>query len=359
MSRAARRGPSGFSLPELLVALLFMGLLLGGMVRVWRAGLGGWTRVNEALTARRALRWSLERMAEDLRMLGCLFPPPELRGLDLAGGAEPAPRSGFRLVPGRLDGQPADELSWVADGPVPGQAQLVRAIAPGLEGAVTVLVRPDRAMELAAGDLLLVAGDRFEFARVAAPARLTPGRAGAVPVVRAGGAGAAFGHPHGPGALVQAVRPLRAVRYAVVRMALDPGARARGAATVPCLVRFETACRRDRAEPPWREASQEVLAREVDSFRVDFSPDLRFPGIRGDDAASTLDNLAARLRSSGGGAGALEPFWFRRAGGLIEVRLAIRGPVARDDYAPAGQPRARRCLVRRQRLVVAPRNFGL
>jgi type II secretory pathway pseudopilin PulG len=334
-----RRGPIGFSLLELLVALLFMGLLLGGMVRVWRAGLGGWTRVNEALTARRALRWSLDRMAEDLRMMGCLFPPPELRVLDVA------PQSGFRLVPGRIDGEPADELSWVTDVPVPVEAELDRAIPPGLDGEAAVWLRPARAMDLEAGDLLLVAGDRFEFARVAGPARLTAGRGGAVRVVRAGGAGAAFSHPHGAGALVQAVRPLRVVRYAVVRMDLDHGTRSREAGPVPCLVRFETACPRNGAEPGWREASQEVLARHVASFRVDFSPDLRFPGIRGADHAATLGNLAARLPGPGGGAGAPDPFWFRKAAGLIEVRLAIRGPVAR------------RILERGQRLVVAPRNF--
>jgi type II secretory pathway pseudopilin PulG len=335
-----RRGPIGFSLLELLVALLFMGLLLGGMIQVWRAGLGGWTRVNEALTARRALRWSLDRMAEDLRMMGCLFPPPELRVLDVA------PESGFRLVPGRIGGQPADELSWVTDVPLPGEAELDWAIEPGLDGEATLRLLAARAMDLETGDLLLVAGDRFEFARVAGPARLSAGRGGAVRVVRAGG-GAAFSHPHGAGALVQAVRPLRVVRYAVVRMVLDHGPGAREAGPVPCLVRFETACPRNGAEPSWREASQEVLARHVASFRVDFSPDLRFPGIRGDDHAATLGNLAARLPGPGGGAGAPDPCWFRKAAGLIEVRLAIRGPVPR------------RFLERGQRLVVAPRNFGL
>lgn len=331
-----RPGRTGFSLLELLVALLCMGLLLGGMVRVWGAGLGGWTRVNEALTARRALRWSLDRMAEDLRMMGCLFPPPELRALDLG------PPRCFSLVPGQVDGQPADELSWVTDVPVPGEAELSRAIAPGPDGEATVQLRPDRAMDLEAGDLLLVAGDRFEFARVAGPARLAPGRGGAVRVGRAGGA--AFSHPHGAGALVQAVRPLRAVRYAVVLKTLDHGPRSRGA--VPCLVRFETAGSSDGTAPSWRDADQEVLAQHVASFRVDFSPDLRFPGIRGADQAATLGNLAARLRAPDGGAGAADPFWFRKAGGLVEVRLAIRGPVPQ------------RFLERRQRLVVAPRNFG-
>ena len=58
---APNRKP-GFSLLEMIVALLFLGLLLGGMVRVFLASRTSWTRVNETLTAQRALRWSLARV---------------------------------------------------------------------------------------------------------------------------------------------------------------------------------------------------------------------------------------------------------------------------------------------------------
>jgi hypothetical protein len=356
------RRTSGFSLLELVVALLFMGLLLGGMVRVWRASLASWARVNETLTAQRALRWAMDRIKGDLRMMGGLFPPPELRSLDLPAGPDPALQSGFMLVPGELDGQPADELSWVVDVPVPGAAELAGDSPAGAEGEVTLQVRPAGAMDLEAGDLMLVAGDRFEFARVAGPAHLALGRPGLVRVVRPDGAGgAAFAYPHGAGAWVRWVRPLRVVRYAVVPMALDAAA-----GRVPCLVRFETAYPRDRAAPRWsrllaagrgREGSHEVVAEHVAGFRVDFSPDRRFPGIRGAGYAATFGNLDARLRAQGG-AGASDPLWFRGAGGLIEVRLAIRSPVARDGYAPAREPPAPRFLVLSQRLLAAPRNFG-
>jgi len=133
---------------------------------------------------------------------------------------------------------------------------------------------------------------------------------------------------------------------------------------VPCLVRFETGYPEDRAPPRWErflKASHaagerhEVVARNVTRFRVDFSPDQVFPGIRGAGYAETMANLNARLKGLCGRDGvatlAAEPFWFQRHGGLLEVELETGGP-----EAPAGAPRA---VLRRQTLRLAPRNFGL
>jgi prepilin-type N-terminal cleavage/methylation domain-containing protein len=64
------RGRSGFSLVELMVALVFLGLMLSGMVRALTASLASWSQVNEALAAQRGARWALEPLGEDLRMLG-------------------------------------------------------------------------------------------------------------------------------------------------------------------------------------------------------------------------------------------------------------------------------------------------
>ena len=357
---------SGFSLLELMVALLFMGLLLSGMIRVYVAALKGWNRVNESLTAQRALRWAMDRVAEDLRMMGYLFPPPELRSLEVAASADPTLQSSFMLVPGRPGGGTEDELSFVMDLPVPVQAVLERAIAgSGPEGRTGPGAPAEVRVRLQAGDLFLVAGDRFEFAQVAVPVELPAARAGPVAVVHADGAGgAAFAFPHGAGAPVQVVRPLRVVRYAVVPLPLESGP-----GPVPCLVRFETAYPRDRAVPAWGRllksaGSHEVVAANVTRFRVDFTPDQVFPGIRGADYRSTVGNLNARLKACHGRDGAatdpLDPFWFRRFGGLIKVDLEIGSPVPREEYAPPGAaPGCRRQLLRGQTLLLAPRNFGL
>ena len=348
------RRPSGFSLLELMVALLFMGLLLAGMARVYLAGLAGWIRVNEDLAAQRALRWAMERIREDLLMAGHLFPPPEGRALD-PGAFGPAPPGAFTLTPGPA----GDGLGLVMDGPLPVRAELGAAIpGPGPEGApavdAPVLVRPAAALAVQAGDLLLVQGERFEFARVDLPAELPPGRDGPLRVVRADRAGgAAFAFPHPAGALVQVVRPLRQVRYAVVPLARAVGRKAlHGSGQEPCLVRYETAYGAARGAP-------ELVAENVACFQVDYSPDRTFPGVRGGDPAATARNLDARLRALGidPAIRSSDPFWCRTVGGLVRVRLEIRSPAARGD--PAGGAASPRHRVRGQTLVVAPRNFGL
>jgi hypothetical protein len=202
-----------------------------------------------------------------------------------------------------------------------------------------VRVRPAGDLRLEAGDLLLVAGARFEFARVAARADLAAGRAGPVEVARTDGAQApAFAFPHPGGAPVELVRPLRLVRYAVLPMALEPA----GGPPVPCLVRFETAWPGDRAVPssaallkaPRASGTRhELLAEHVVRFRVDFAPGGRFPGIREGPANPWP----------------ADPFGFRRHRSLVRVELETACPGAPGSRSPA----------RSQTLVLAPRNLGL
>ena len=397
---APNRKP-GFSLLEMIVALLFLGLLLGGMVRVFLASRTSWTRVNETLTAQRALRWSLARVEEDLQMMGYLFPPPESRNLDLAAGADAGGQSAFMLVPGRsipklsggafvprepgddpLEpmGKEADELSFVMDVPIPVHAELTRPV-PGLapprplaslpeetddpERAGTVQVRAARKLELESGDLLLVADGRFEFAEVDQPVTFLARQTLPVRVRRPGGVAgaAAFRWHHRAGARIQCVRPLRIVRYALVYLALDRDLSPPGWLT-PCLVRLETAYPGNRAVPRWSRLAgsrlREVVAENVTGFRVDFTLDNRFPGIRGADFAETSSRLQAGLGARGRRAGdaalAGDPFWFRKCGGLVQVSMETRSPVPRDDGPGTA---GRHFRYRSQTLLLRPRNFGL
>ncbi len=303
----------GASLLELMVALCFTGMLLAGMVRVYLAALDGWVRVNEGLAAQRALGWAMARIQEDLQMAGHLFPPAPWR----------APMPGAEAL---LPGQAEDELCMVMDAPLPVRAELGAAIpappAPAEEvpaAAGPVLVRPDRPVSLAAGDLLLVEGEWFECVRLGHPAELGGRRVQPLRVVRADGrSGAPFAFAHPAGAPVQVVRPLRRVRYAVVPSARTVGRHTRDPGEpAPCLVRFESSMGDEPKGPG------EVVAENVDRFRVD-----GLPGSRG-------------------------------AWGVVRVRLEIRGPVARADRAAAGAGASRRFPVRGQTLAVSPRNSGL
>jgi len=104
---------------------------------------------------------------------------------------------------------------------------------------------------------------------------------------------------------------------------------------------------------------REVVAENVTGFRVDFTLDNRFPGIRGVDFAETSSRLQAGIAAQGRRVGeaalAGDPFWFRKCGGLVQVSMETRSPVPRDD----GPGAARHFRYRSQTLLLRPRNFGL
>ena len=389
------RSGRAFSLVEALVALALLGLLLAGLCRVLLADLVSWVRLSEGLAAQRALRWALLRLQEDLQMMGHLFPPPELRSLDLAWSADPARQSAFMLVPGRpipvahrgrfrprtWDEDPmeppdktADELSFILDLPLPVPATLARALperaewpgapeAAGPEGpAEAVWVRADRAVALRVGDLLFLDDGCLAWSQVRAPVDLPPGRAGPVPVARPGpGASSAFARPHPAGARIRFLRPLQVVRYAVVYLERGPVPE-----LVPCLVRWEAPLPADGRVPPWAgllaarsplPGDWELVAEQVTGFRVDCSLDGRFPGIRGRDYADTQRRLEGALRSGQAVPGPADPWWWRSRGALLQVSLETRTAVARE---PADEGRSgRRFDYRSQTVLVRPRNFGL
>lgn len=342
------RGPrSGFSLAELLVALACAGILLAGMVQVFSASLGSWTRVNEALTVQRALRLALDRMGEDVRMAGHRFPPTEEQGpapgaFTLLADQPIHTPAGAALAPEADWDARADELSFDLDEPLAVRAALAREVPGPMADphhgvavpAGEVRLRCVRTARLQPGDLLLVEDDPVEVARVAGPVRIPAGRTGTVAVV------SGFGRPHQAGRAVQLLRPRQVVRYAVVGLTLPFGS----GEPVPCLVRFQARRPADGSEPPWDgllrrrkglEGSWEVVAERVSGFRVDFAPDGLFPGIRG---------------------GTPGPAGCRAPGALFSLWLETRAPMARTGYGLPGAPRRRRWLRRSLGLLAAPGN---
>lgn len=253
------RGP-GFSLAETLVALAAAGVLLAGMVQVFTACQATWSRVNAALAAQRGLDWALARMAADLELDGHLLPLP--------GRALP------NLPPPCGD---PDPLVLVHDRPLPAALVLAEALprSPAPEpdppgpGAEAIRVRARRSLRLRAGDLLLAPGRRLEWATVAEAVVLAPGRAGLVRLAPGEGPeGLRASGEHPAGTPLEALRPGRVVRYAVVR--LDPADDPDPGGT-PCLTRFETAWP-GRPDPAARGVRRQVLVRGVTGFRVKAAP---------------------------------------------------------------------------------------
>lgn len=409
----SRFGKEAFSLVELLVALVFLGLLLGGLSQVYVQGLKTCARLHDGLRAQRSLRLAMARLSEDLQMAGFFYPPPELRSLPWEAGGGVGRLRPFLLLPSRpisrlLDGafvpatladdpyEPgpwtADEVSLVMDLPLQVPATLASGL-PQAEGEVGpkpseapsapsesppepvtmaaptwVWVKVKRRAALEPGDLLLLREARFEWAVVQEAVVLRPRGAVAVPVrpVRDASRPSAWGAAHAAGSRVAFIRPLRVVRYAVVYLSLD-GPRA----LTPCLVRFETAYPPGGAQPRWAglltqprtlAGTVEVVAEHVTGLRLDLALGGGFPGIRGPDEATTAANLAEALRgqgTEGSGLSPDDPLWFRKAAGTLQITLATRSPHPRPEYAVPGGARPCGFLHRTQTWLLTPMNFGL
>ena len=374
-------GRAGFTLVEILVALALISVLMAGMAKVFAAGLEAGAGVQEGLYAQRSLRSAMARVSDDVRCLGYFFPPPGMRPLPVAASALPGLQSAFMLLPDQplwkslgasfvlpgpgddpfeAPGRKVDELSFVLDHPLPVGGTLVEPVP---EAPYRISVSADRPLSLEAGDLVWVEDVRFQCARVAEAVSLPGGFPAAVPVVPLEGTPALASHA--AGRRVGFVRPLQVLRLAVVYLRL------RGTTlpeACPCLVRFETPYPADQAVPRWAEllarpqtlpGSAVVLAENVTGFRVDFSLDGQWPGIRGEDYPSTLGNLnraiQARYGRSEAATNPLDPLWFRHYPGVVRLTLETRSPVARARGATS-----RRCFhYETQSFVLTPRNFGL
>jgi prepilin-type N-terminal cleavage/methylation domain-containing protein len=367
---------AAFSLLELLVAVALLGILTAGMARAFLGGLQASVRVNDTLAAQRTLRWSLEMIADDLRMLGYLFPP---RPLPVAASADPGRQSALMVIPEQPikkeragvfaplaaaedPFEPADrrvdELSFVSDRPLEVRGWLA-APTPGPEAAEAPLViRAERKLRLEAGDLLVIEDTPVATSQVLARVDLRGTGGEPVRVRPAPG-------EHRAGCRVRFLRPLRVVRFAVVALPLE-GA---GRPLVPCLMRFEAGYPADQSVPAWAglvrrgSARAVIIAEQVTGFQVDLSLDGRWPGVRGRDYPDTIARLnrglEARYGPAAGATDPLRPFWFRRFPVLLRLRLEVRAPLARFQDPKSGGRPGRWHHHDALTLILAPRNAGL
>ena len=322
------RARSGFSLVELLVAVAILAMLMAGLGQVLAGSLQALATVREGLATQRTLRWAIQEVDADLRGMGLLFPPPWLRPMPASG--LPQPCSGWpgqplmkwadgKLVPLKAGEDPAeapeasgrtsDVLALVLDRPLPLGGVLAAGIL-GLSPGGEIVVRLEGPCRLEAGDLVWVAGDRFECAVVRAPVVLAGHVPEAIPIQPAlAVAGPAFAWDHGAGVRVGLVRPLRMVRLAVVYLSLA-GARP----PVPCLVRFESSYRAPDPVFPWAGLEEgleppTLLAERVTALRIDLDGIQDLPAVirveletrsPGPPIRRACLSWAFRLRNAGG-----------------------------------------------------------
>lgn len=398
-SRSARS--HGFSLVELLIALVFISFMMAGMLRIYGSAIQGFAAANESAKAQRDNRWAQENLSDDLETAGYFFfyaGRPAVSGISVSSGSQ----NPLMLFPGKTvtnktadplnpSASPTsevitfDELQFLRDDILPVKAQL--SAQPTSSGSISVT--------LSDGDLSMVKAGDFAVLMDAAPYQMLlisgapgSGASGTVPLnttaVQDPATGAVISSSvlnlsHQPGADVIFIRSYQVVRYTILPLSLDPS---NTNATVPCLVKDEAPYPATGALINWatiapanattaalaaNNVTRTVIAENVTGLRFDMSLDQGATWTRGADWPTTQANLNSKLSalaSANSGIGyasttsdPVNPLWYRNAPLLFRADVTTRTVLKRADYAAAANTAAYR--TRTQTFLVQPRNFGL
>jgi type II secretory pathway pseudopilin PulG len=387
---------AGFSLVELMVAVVFTSLLMAGLASVFSSGISALATHSDAVASGRRNRLGLEMFQNDLNTAGMYL--ESMGALPQLSASNP----GFYVIPNRPVQDDAgnavaaggtlptltDEIYMYMDSALPLEATLKTRIQ-GLDelvaagGTMPANVSFDIQFTDSGVASQVKKGQFVVFKDWYASKLISDFKPGSTlnsvnvtidpnPQVTVQGCGATyldkFAHPADT-TRVLVVNRGQMVRYRIKAKAVDPS----GALT-PCLVREELPYNAggNAANPtsifPAATADQ-IITEDVSAFKVYLS------GNRGAAWAGT--NLAASVNDFGSGwtnglfnqlqgqvpsAAALQnnPNWFRSVPVLVRVDLSTRTPIRRAEYVAD-----RRTYVtagykdRTQSLVMLPRHFGL
>ena len=170
----------GFSLVELLVALVFISLLMAGMLRVYGAAIQGFASANETIKAQRDNRWALEGLQDDLESAGYFFPiRPISGGIDNVNSGNQNPlmilpnqtiTNKFIADPNNPSASPTnetitfDELQYLTDQVLPIRAQL--SAVPSSATSLTVAASLGDFSQLQAGDFAVILDPSYEVVQI-------------------------------------------------------------------------------------------------------------------------------------------------------------------------------------------------
>ena len=395
MSRPRRRtgasGTRGFSLVELLVALVFTMVLMAGMGNVYRASLSSFYTSGESISSARRNRMSLDLLADDLNQ-ACMY---------LADLAVPPATSAtmqpFFILPnmavasaGFDDPPTSDELYFYVDQPLPFEGILLTGTTQKsaaelvLSGGAPVAADNTFTVECGNGSYanlvksghLLLFKDAWEAAVItSAPtvsgSQLTvtvgTGALANTAITGSGATGVVLGRKHRLGSSVLFAQAAQMVRYRIELLKVDPGS----ASGVPCLVRdqgnyLDTSFTATQA--------QQIIAEDVMGFSVLLSANggaswagLTASGTKASySGASTGWDLGLRTEldaqlAATGRADVLSTrataSWFRATPILVRLDVTTRTAVKRSEYGSKASPLAYRTFT--QSLVFVPRHSGL
>ncbi|MEI6566998.1 MAG: hypothetical protein WCR20_09990 [Verrucomicrobiota bacterium] len=387
---------NGFSLVELMVALVFTMVLMAGMAKVFQTSLNSFSTTGEMLSSNRRNRGAIDLLHDDLNSAGMFL-------LDLASPPQQvnADNPPFYILPEQAIANPgpdgpttADELYFYLDDPLPFEGNLGDTTNERSTAELTNLGQaalPDDtiftvdckdssyAAMIQVGQAM-VFKDFFETRYVQA---VTQG--GSVVTVTTGpaaDAGITGISPGGPSRAkhikdsgVIFFRPAQMVKYSVQFLTLNP----QDPKGLPCLVREQG----NYSSGGFVSTSLSIITENVSKFKVYMAADNSVAAdssttwigfgktYSGTGVASLwtngmLKDLDAQIGGAGNGragygAGYVlkpsETSWFRQVPILVRVDLTTRTATKRTEFASTAAVAAFK--EKTQTLVLVPRHFGL
>lgn len=384
MAKQDHARQAGFSLVELLVAMLFTGILMAGMANVFKSSVSTLVTSNEGISSARNNRMSIDLLRDDLNYAGLflsdLASPPQL--------ADTNPS--FYILPNvPIDGataddpQSADQLFFYLDQPLPFEGSLV---ATGARSAAELVLASEAqtvddttftidCKEASYADMVrpgcyVVFKDSYETFSIATVAvsgknvTITTGVASNVAVTGIGPSGVASKAKHIILTDVMFYLPAQVVRYSVKIKQFDP----QKATGVLCLIRDQGTYSAAGFTPV---ATQEAIVTEnVSGFKAYLSANSgqswggygkTYTGFTAGWTAGIRAEIDTQLASAGRSeytATQGDENWIRNTPTLVRLDITTRSATKRTEYSTT--PLATSAYKDfTQSLVIVPRHFGL
>lgn len=381
--RPTPSGPNGYSLVEMMVALLFVMILMAGMSTVFKSTLNTFTQTGEKLSSSRRNRMSIDLLYDDLNNAGMYLtdlsiPTPystSNEGFYILPDAQAAAGT---PIPGVTQG--ADELYFCMDESLPFEGTLKVAATPPKSAAELVMATAaattndftytldckdiSYAKQVAVGQTLIFKDTYDPVYITSIPSPPTNGDVtvivGADPSAATTGSGASGlpnKAPHITGTSTVFVRGKQQVRYSIVPLNLDP---ANSTASTLCLVRDQGLYLSTGFTPTM---PQQIVTENVSGFRVFISGDAGKTWVGGaayTTWAAMKTGLNAQLATSGRPdytSIGTDLNWFRSVPVMVRLDVTTRTARQRPEYSTTGTTLAYQEQV--QSVVMVPRHFGL
>jgi len=354
----------GFSLVELLVALVFIGVLMAGMSSVFKASLSFFVNSGEAVSSNRRNRLAIDLLSDDLNIAGqylALEAAP--KGIvDANPGFIINPNVAFTGTDISTANAVTDELLFYFDEPLPfegtlgttdqlGTASYVASGSPAPVGSSVDLRFADntQAAQVKPGMMLITRGN-YEHKLI----QTTSLGSGGLTSVTLDGL---FGEKHLQNEGVLIAKPAQYVRYRIESRNWDPMKPA--GIGIPCLIRDQGVYPGTGTFTP-DPALTTIVAENVTRFTVSMSADRGVTWTTGATWADLKTSLNSQLSASGApGFTRVESssHWYRTVPVLLRINVTTRTSRARSESSPTGNALAYK--EQTQTLMLLPRHFGL